>query len=110
MQNNGNEHAFSTQGKFPSFSFHYRLQRYIIYETKVKSSLQIIYFSLLEQKCQNPGKSIPSPFDSCNICSCSNKGFIEGCTKQLCDQGNLTVYFFELELNCIEIWSKFITK
>merc|ERR1712223_1419357 len=37
-----------------------------------------------ELQCQNPGKSIPSPFDSCNICSCSNEGVLEGCTKQLC--------------------------
>jgi len=37
-----------------------------------------------ENKCSNPGNSVPSPFDSCNICRCTNKGVIEGCTKRLC--------------------------
>jgi len=41
-----------------------------------------------ETKCSNPGNSVPSPFDSCNICRCSDKGVIVGCTKQLCIEGS----------------------
>jgi len=37
-----------------------------------------------ETKCNNPGNTIPSPFDSCNVCTCSDEGIIVGCTKRFC--------------------------
>jgi len=35
-------------------------------------------------KCDNPGQSIPSPFDACNTCRCGDSGLVEGCTRRLC--------------------------
>ena len=35
-------------------------------------------------KCDNPGGSVPSPFDSCNMCRCSESGEIGFCTEMGC--------------------------
>ena len=35
-------------------------------------------FQFVETKCSKPGQSVPSPFDSCNICLCTDEGIIEG--------------------------------
>jgi len=31
-------------------------------------------------KCSTPGGTVPSPYDSCNTCTCSSSGYIEACT------------------------------
>merc|ERR1740124_1641117 len=39
--------------------------------------------------CDNPGGSVPSPYDSCNTCSCTQSGKIGFCTEVGCiDGGN----------------------
>ena len=50
-------------------------------------------------ECDNPGNSVPSPFDNCNTCRCSDDGVIEGCTKKLCFDGmldsiNIPIYIY----------------
>ena len=55
--------------------------------------LRVLAFQFVETKCGNPGNSVPSPFDSCNICRCTDKGVIEGCTKRLCFTGVSHIYY-----------------
>ena len=66
----------------------------------IHKNISEIDYLTVETGCQNPGKSIPSPFDSCNICRCSSEGVIEGCTRQLCEQeGNFITYLLRF-LDC----------
>ena len=53
-------------------------------------------FTLEEQrtKCNNPGNSVPSPFDNCNTCRCSDDGFIDGCTEKFCVDGMLVLDWY----------------
>jgi hypothetical protein len=38
-------------------------------------------------RCDNPGSSVPSPYDSCNTCSCTQSGMIGACTEVGCIDG-----------------------
>ena len=47
------------------------------------------YFVSILDKCDKPGETVPSPYDSCNTCACTDRGEIGACTEKGCIDGML---------------------
>ena len=50
----------------------------------VTLNIILILLEIVDIRCSEPGKNVPSPYDSCNSCLCLDDGTVGLCTLALC--------------------------